>query len=99
MNARSDIFRNCGNALSCARQVLRYLGGFFCLLLRPKAVLAARILALQSQLAVWKHRIDFGKAPRPHFSQAFRILWLILSKLLDRWEDLAQVMRPATVKK
>jgi len=37
MNALSDIFRNCGNALSCAWQVLRYLGGFLCLLLLPKA--------------------------------------------------------------
>jgi len=99
MNALSDIFRNCGNALSCAWQVLRYLGSFLYLLLLPKAVLAARILALQSQVAVCKHRIDAGKAPQPRFNQAFRILWVILSKLLDRWEDLAQVMKPATVKK
>ena len=54
---------------------------------------------MQSQLAVCKHRIDAGKAPRPRFNQAFRILWVILSKVLDRWEDLAQVMKPATVKK
>ena len=97
MDAFSDIFRNCGNALSCAWQVLRYLGSFLCLLLLPKALLAARILVLQSQLAVCKHRIDAGKAPQPRFNQAFRILCGILSKLLDRWEDLAQVMKPATV--
>ena len=54
---------------------------------------------MQSQLAVCKQRIDAGKAPRPRFSQAFRILWVILPKRLDRWEDLAQVMKPATVKK
>jgi transposase InsO family protein len=99
MNALSDIFRNSRNALSCAWQVLRHLGSFIWLLLQQKAVLAANILALQSQLAVCKHRIDAGKAPRPRFNQAFRILWVILSKLLDRWEDLAQVMKPATVKK
>ena len=93
MNAR------CGKALSCAWQVLRYLGSFICPLLQPKAVLAARILALQSQLAVCKHHIGAGKAPQPRFNQAFRILWVILSKVLDRWEDLAQVMQPATVKK
>ena len=99
MNALGEIFRNSGNALPCAWQVLRYLGSFLWLLLLPKAVLAARILALQSQLAICKHRIDAGKAPQPRFNQAFRILWVILSKLLDRWEDLAQVMKPATVKK
>ena len=48
MNALSEILMSCGNALSCAWQVLRYLGSFICLLLQPKAVLAARILALQS---------------------------------------------------
>jgi len=36
MNALSDIVRNCGNALSCAWQVLRYLGSFTRLLLQPK---------------------------------------------------------------
>jgi hypothetical protein len=97
--ALGDILWNAGNAFSCAWQVLRYLGGFCWAMLQPKAVLAARILALQSQLAVCKHRIDAGKAPQPRFNQAFRILWVILSKLLDRWEDLAQVMKPATVKK
>jgi len=68
-------------------------------MLLPKAVLAANILALQSQLAICKHRIDAGKAPPPRLNQAFRVLWVILSKLLDRWEDLAQVMKSATVKK
>jgi len=63
MKALSDIFRNCGNALSCAWQVLRYLASFLCLLFQPKAVLATRILALQSQLAICKHRIDASKAP------------------------------------
>jgi len=36
MNALSDIVGNCGNALSCAWQVLRYLGSFLWLLLQPK---------------------------------------------------------------
>jgi hypothetical protein len=75
MNSLGDIFRNCGDALSCAWQVLRYLGRFIWLLLQPKAVLAARSLALQSQLAVCKHRISAGKAPQPRFNQAFRILY------------------------
>jgi transposase InsO family protein len=99
MHAISDIFRNCGNTLSCAWQVLRYFGSFLWLLLQPKAVLAANILALQSQLAACKHAIEAGKAPPPRFHQAFRILWVVLSKLLDKWEDLAQVIKPATLKK
>jgi len=54
--------------------VLRNFGSFLYLLLLPKAVLPARILALQSQVAVCKHRIDAGKAPQPRFNQAFKIL-------------------------
>jgi hypothetical protein len=99
MNALGDVFRSSGNAFSCAWQVLRYLASFLCLLLLPKAVPAARILAMQSQLAVCKHRVESGKAPAPRFNRALRFLWVILSKLLDKWEDLAQIMRPATVLK
>ena len=65
MKALGDILRNAANAFSCAWQVLRYLGGFAWAMLQPKAVLAARILALQSQLAVCKHHIGAGKAPQP----------------------------------
>jgi len=54
MDALGDIFRNTGNTFSCAWQVLRYLGGLLYLLLLPKAVLAARIFVLQSQLAICK---------------------------------------------
>jgi hypothetical protein len=53
MNALSDIFRNCGDACSCAWQLLRYVSSFIWLLLQPKAVLAARILALQSHLVLY----------------------------------------------
>jgi len=91
-----------GTVCSAVHAVWRCLGYLVCFcwaMLQPKAVLAARILALQSQLAVCKHRVQSGKAPAPRFNQAFKILWVILSKLLDRWEDLAQIMRPATVVK
>ncbi|MCY3019126.1 MAG: hypothetical protein NTW87_08880, partial [Planctomycetota bacterium] len=88
--------RDAGAFLWC---LFFYAALFLWFLLLPKAALAAKTLALQSQLAVCKHRIGAGKAPQPHFNQAFRILWVILSKLLDRWEDLAQVTKPATVKK
>jgi hypothetical protein len=71
---------------------------FVWLLFSPKAALAAHLLAVQSQLALCKNRIDL-KNPKPRFTPAFRILWVVLSKLLDGWEKLAQLMQPATVKK
>jgi hypothetical protein len=42
-------------------ELFGYLIGFVWLLFYPKAVLAARLLAVQSQLAMCKNRIDLKK--------------------------------------
>ena len=65
----------------------------------PRAILAAKLLAAESQLAVCKHRIRQKKDPRPRFTAGFRLLWVVLSKSLDKWEDIVHLMQPATVKK
>ena len=72
--------------LSFVQQSLRYVGIFFWALLCPKAVLAARLLAAESQLARRRERIAQKKDPRPLFTPAFRLLWVVLSKVLDGWE-------------
>ena len=87
------------NFMKFVNEFFRYLIRFVCLLFYPKVSLAARLLAVQSQLAMCKNRIDLKKDPKPRFTPAFRILWVVLSKLLDGWEKLAQLMQPATVKK
>jgi putative transposase len=61
--------------------------------------MAVRLLAAESQLAVCRDRIHQRKDPRPRLTPAFRMLWVLLSKMVDSWEDLAHVMQPATVKK
>jgi len=90
---------NVRRVLAGAGEVVHYalifLWGIFC----PKAVLAAKLLAAESQLAACKHEIAAKKHPRPRFTPGFRLLWVVLSKCLDRWEDLAHLMQPATVKK
>jgi hypothetical protein len=78
-----------------ARYALVFLWAIFC----PKAILAARLLAAESQLVACKHEIASKKRLRPRFTPGFRLLWVVLSKCLDRWEDLAHLMQPATVKK
>lgn len=45
-------------------QLHKYAVAFFLALLQPKAVLAARLLAAESQLAVCKHRIQQKKDSR-----------------------------------
>ena len=87
------------NTLRLARQVLTYASIVLWALLCPKAVLAARLLAAESQLARCRERIRQEEDPPPRFTPAFRLLWVVLSKVLGGWETLAQLMQPATVKK
>lgn len=99
MNAIRSLLVNMHRVLAGAGEVVRYalifLWGMFC----PKAVLAARLLAAESQLAACRHEIASKKRPRPRFTPGFRLLWVVLSRCLDRWEGLAHLMQPATVKK
>ena len=100
---RMDIALNIGanllSLLSLLWHLARYLRRFLIALLLPKALLAAKLLAAESQLAVSMEHFSRKKKPRPRFSAAFRILWVVLSKLVDGWEQLAHLMKPATVKR
>jgi hypothetical protein len=53
----------------------------------------------KSQLVMRCDRIRQKKDSRPRFSPAFRLLWVVFSQMLDTWEDLVHLMKPATVKK
>ena len=80
-------------------QLLRYSLGFCWALLLPKALLAARVLAAESQLAVELNRSGGSKRRGRQFTPAFRLLWVALSKVLDSWEDLVHLMKTETVKR
>ena len=72
-----NIFQNLGwnvrQAVQTIGQLIGYAVTFAVALLQPKAVLAARLLAAESQLTVCHHRIQEKKDPRPRFSAAFRL--------------------------
>ena len=99
MSTIQNWLRNAWQAMSFVGQILRYAAAFLVALVQPKAAMAAKLLAVQSQLAVCKHRIKQKKDPRPRFTSGFRLLWVVLSRCLDRWHDYAYLMQPATVKK
>jgi hypothetical protein len=99
MNATKNLLTNLCNLLVCACEAFRYGLTFLRAILCSRAVLAAKLLAVESQLAACKQRIDSNRRPRPRFTATFRFLWVVLSKSLDKWEDLAYLMQPATVKK
>ena len=81
------------------RFVLSYARTFIIALLSPRASLAARLLAAESQLSILKHRIADRKEPRPRFSPAFRFLWALLRRFWPDWRSSAHLMQPATVVK
>jgi transposase InsO family protein len=99
MNATKNLLTNFCNLLVWACEAFRYGLTFLRAILCSRAVLAAKLLAVESQLAACKQRIDSKKRRRPRFTASFRLLWVVLSKFLDEWEDLACLMQPATVKK
>jgi hypothetical protein len=74
-----------GCVLGAVWELFRYALRFGRALLLPKIVLAARVLAAESQLAVELNRSGGSKRRRRQFTAAFRTLWVMLSKLLEGW--------------
>ena len=99
MDTLRNLLLNLGGVLNCARELLKYACIFLRGMVGHRTTLVARLLAVESQLAVCTHRIEQKKDPRPQFTAGFRLLWVVLSKFLDKWEDCAHLMKPATVKK
>ncbi len=99
MNTLSTFFFSAGCILGALWETACYALTLAWALLLPKVVLAARVLAAESQLAFELNRSGRGKRRRRQFSPAFRLLWVALSKVLEGWEDLAHLMKPETVKR
>jgi putative transposase len=76
-----------------------YAAVFLCALLSSRGKLAAEIVALRSQVAACRDRVERKQAPKPRFSAAFRVLWVVISRFLHGWEELTQLVKPATVKR
>jgi hypothetical protein len=98
MNTIRNLTTNLFNLIVCACELFSYGLTFLRAILCSRAMLAARLLAVESQLAACKHQIGQRKRRRPRFTASFRLLWVLLSKSLDKWEDLVCLMQPATVK-
>lgn len=83
MNATKNLLTNLCNLPVCACEAFQYGLTFLRAILCSKAVLAAKLLAVESQLAACKQRIDSKKRRWPRFTASFRLLWVVLSKFLD----------------
>jgi len=99
LNVTLCFLRYLYRCLSVLLQLLRYSLSFCWAQLLPRAVTAAQLLAFQSQLAVELNRSSAPRKRHHKFSPAFRILWAMISKFLDGWEELVHIMKPETVKR
>ncbi len=66
-----DLFSLLWGVLGC---MLRFLW----LSVLPKAVLVAKLMALEARLASCLDAVNRKKAPKPRFSQAFRWVWVFV---------------------
>ena len=93
-------FLNSGVAIGAAiGQLLRYGWRFLANLFLPKAVLAVRVLAAESQLAICQERLESQGVCRHCFSDGFRWLWVLRASCWEEWHRYARLMQPATVKR
>ena len=99
MKVTLSFLRSLCRCLGVLLQLLRYALRFCWALVLPRAVTAAQLLAIESQLAAELNRASGRRKRHYTFSPAFRILWVMLSKFLDGWEQLVHVMKPETVKR
>jgi hypothetical protein len=78
-------------------QVIRYALIFASAFFRQRASLGCEMVAMRSQLTFYKESIRQNRQPRPRFNPAFRLLWVLLSKVWNGWKSAAEVMKPKTV--
>lgn len=99
MSTAATFALSAGYVLGSVWELARYVFRFGWALLLPKALLAGRLVAAESQLAVELNGSGGEKKRRRQLTAAFRMLWEVLSKLLDGWKNLAHLMKPGTVKR
>ena len=80
-------------------QVIRYALIFVSAFFRQRASLGCEMVAMRSQLTVCKESIRQKRQPRPRFNPAFRLLWVLLSRVWSGWKSAAELMKPKTVLK
>jgi hypothetical protein len=78
-------------------QIVRYVLIFVSAFFRQRASLACELVAIRSQLTFYKESIRQKKQSRPRFNPAFRLLWVLLSRVWSGWKSVADLMKPKTV--
>src|SRR5499433_1103207 len=78
-------------------QAIRYALILVSAFFRQRASLGCEMVAMRSQLTFYKESIRQKRQPRPRFNPAFRLLWVLLSRVWSGWKSAAELMKPKTV--
>ena len=87
------------DSLEFGWQFIRYALIFVSAFFRHRASLGCEIVAIRSQLTFYEESIRQKRQPRPRFNPAFRLLWVLLSRVWSGWKSAAELMKPKTVLK
>jgi putative transposase len=97
MKTLETFFYSALKSLYFGKQLLRYLMVFLSAFFRSRASLGCELVAMRSQLTFYKENIRQKKQPRPRYHLAFRLLWVLLSRVWGGWKFVAELMKPKTV--
>ena len=84
-------------ALEFGWQAIRYALILVSAFFRQRASLGCEMVAMRSQLTFYKESIRQKRQPHPRFHSAFRLLWVLLSRVWTGWKSAAELMKPKTV--
>jgi hypothetical protein len=87
------MFRNLALIRDCTKMLTWWLSSFF----RSRRALAAEVIALRSQLALYRLQQEKGIIPKPRCTPGFRLTWVLLMKTFAKWKDVLCVVQPQTV--
>ncbi|GAB4074289.1 integrase core domain-containing protein [Barrientosiimonas marina] len=85
------------NVLNLFKNWSYYLWQFIKLGFKSKHEIKMENMALRSQLSLYIHHYEKKQLPTPRPDQAFRQLWVLISKTSSIWRSVLKVVTPKTV--
>jgi hypothetical protein len=97
MKTLNPFFASVLASLQLSWQAIGYVLIFVSAFFRQRASLGCELVAIRSQLAFYQESIRQKRPPRPRFNPAFRLWWVLLSRVWGGWKSAADLMKPKTV--
>src|SRR6516165_1801572 len=99
MKTIPNLYRQLLSFLRFGQEVIHYALIFVSAFFRQRASLGCEMVAIRSQLTFYKESIRQKRQPHPRFHPAFRLLWVLPSRVWSGWKSAANLMKPKTVPK